>query len=666
MGRGLRGVTVIALLIVVLFCGAASADTLTVGSSGCDYTKIQYAVDNASAGYTIFVYNGSYTENVDVDKRLKLRGEGADVVTVTASSSKDHVLEVTADRVNISGFTVTGAKDSGKAGIYLIDADHCDVSENNASGNRCGICLNFSSYNTLSNNTANLNSGYGGYGKRGYGYGIYLNSSSNNILAKNDASSNSGRGTNSHYHDGGDGYGYGIHLCYSSDNTLTSNNASSNIGEGGMGGRYGHNGRGYGYGIYLRYSSNNTLTSNTANSNSYYNYKRYYGRGYGIYLNDSSNNVLYHNNFIDNTHDDALDDCNNTWDDGTEGNYYSDYTGTDLNDDGIGDTAYSIPGDGDNVDNFPLARPWEGHRVSTEVLTVGSSGCDYTKIQDAVDDAEVGDMIVVYNGTYTENVCVDKRLKLRGEGADVVTVRAAREKAVFEVTTDWVSISGFTVIGRDRAGIYLNDADHCVISENNARGNSVGINVWYSRNNTIANNTLNSNGRGIYFTGRSNNNMIKDNTVNLNDKDGIYMYSSHNTLVGNTLNSNYNGIYITDSSNNTLANNTLNSNEYCGIHLHSYSYKYHPLNRYNTLTGNTANSNGKYGIYLDASVGNVVVNNTANSNKDGIHISYVSSINNTIHHNSFADNTQYDAYDSCHDQDYYHLTNTWDNGTEGN
>ena len=310
--------------------------------------------------------------------------------------------------------------------------------------------------------------------------------------------------------------------------------------------------------------------------------------------------------------------------------------------------------------------------ASADTLTVGSSGCDYTKIQDAVDDAEVGDMIVVYNGTYTENVCVDKRLKLRGEGADVVTVRAARSgHEVFEVTADRVNISGFTVTGAtgsNVAGIRLYDADHCVISENNAHGNCEGIRLHLSSNNTLANNTLDLNNRyGIRFLGNSNNNMIKDNTLNSNGMDGIYMYSSHNTLTGNTLNSNgRDGIYITDSSNNTLANNTLNSNEHCGIHLHSYYYKYNPKNRYNTLTGNTANSNGKYGIYLDASVGNVVVNNTANSNKDGIHISYVSSINNTIHHNSFADNIQYDAYDSCHDQDYYHRTNTWDNGTEGN
>jgi len=309
--------------------------------------------------------------------------------------------------------------------------------------------------------------------------------------------------------------------------------------------------------------------------------------------------------------------------------------------------------------------------ASADTLTVGLSGCDYMKIQDAVDAADEGDTIVVYAGSYTETVGVDIRLTLEGEGADVVTVRAARSgHEVFEVTADRVNISGFTVTGAadsNVAGIRLYGADRCVISENNAHRNCEGIRLRHSSNNTIMNNTLNSNNwYGVRLLGYSNNNVIKDNTLNSNGKHGIDLsMSSHNTLTGNTANSSYAGIHLLDSINNTLTNNTANSNEYCGIHLRSCSYK-HPLNKYNTLTGNTANSNGEYGIYLDASVGNIIVNNTANSNKDGIHISYVSSINNTIHHNSFADNTRYDAYDSCHDRDYYHRTNTWDNGTEGN
>lgn len=49
----------------------------------------------------------------------------------------------------------------------------------------------------------------------------------------------------------------------------------------------------------------------------------------------------------------AIDDYGgNQWDNGSEGNSWSDYTGVDLNGDGIGDTPYVIPSRG--VDRYPL------------------------------------------------------------------------------------------------------------------------------------------------------------------------------------------------------------------------------------------------------------------------------------------------------------------------
>src|SRR5450759_1947936 len=45
----------------------------------------------------------------------------------------------------------------------------------------------------------------------------------------------------------------------------------------------------------------------------------------------------------------------NNWDNGTIGNYWSDYRGTDSNHDGIGDTPYVI--DSNNKDNYPFMSP---------------------------------------------------------------------------------------------------------------------------------------------------------------------------------------------------------------------------------------------------------------------------------------------------------------------
>ncbi len=145
------------------------------GAFNASTTPIQAAVDNATAGETICVKAGNYTENVDIaTAHLTLAGEGADVVTVTAADSGDHVFKVTVDYVNISGFNVTGA--TGNDGIYLTGADHCNISDNNASNNKYhGIELYESSNNTLTGNTASNNDGYG----------IYLEYSSNNLIYNN-------------------------------------------------------------------------------------------------------------------------------------------------------------------------------------------------------------------------------------------------------------------------------------------------------------------------------------------------------------------------------------------------------------------------------------------------------------------------------------------------
>ena len=46
----------------------------------------------------------------------------------------------------------------------------------------------------------------------------------------------------------------------------------------------------------------------------------------------------------------------NYWDNGQQGNFWSDYNGIDNNNDGIGDTPYII--DENNSDNFPLMMPY--------------------------------------------------------------------------------------------------------------------------------------------------------------------------------------------------------------------------------------------------------------------------------------------------------------------
>ncbi len=139
------------------------------------FVNIQDAVDNASDGYTIRVDNGTYNENVDVAKQLTIRSEhGAAVTTISAPNPNDNVIAViNANNVNISGFTVTGA--TAKGGIYLDNADYCNIANNSASNNKIGIQLQKESqHNTITNNTVSDNEN-----------GISLSSSDDNTIHNN-------------------------------------------------------------------------------------------------------------------------------------------------------------------------------------------------------------------------------------------------------------------------------------------------------------------------------------------------------------------------------------------------------------------------------------------------------------------------------------------------
>ena len=237
--RGLVTAILVVSVLAMFTAGAGAADIYVPD----EYAKIKWAVNNATAGDTIIVRDGTYTENVNVSKRLTIKSEnGSDLTIVQAKNYSKHVFKVSVDYVNISGFTVTGAADDHKAGISLINANHCNISDNNVTNNYHGIRLQDSSNNELTNNTANSNSNIG----------ILLWSSCNyNTLTNNTANSNSR---------------YGIYMYSSSNNELTNNTANSND-----------------YcGIRLYSSSNNELTSNTANSNT----------DSGIFLHNASDNNI--------------------------------------------------------------------------------------------------------------------------------------------------------------------------------------------------------------------------------------------------------------------------------------------------------------------------------------------------------------------------------------
>jgi parallel beta-helix repeat protein len=119
----------------------------------------------------------------------------------------------------------------------------------------------------------------------------------------------------------------GIWLYESDYNTVSDNIVSNSI---------------WRYGIILcGHSSNNTIVRNMIKDNVV---------GLGMTGED---NLIFDNDFIDNQNQtEIVESYPNAWNNTYEGNYWSNYNGTDADQDGIGDTPYPI--DESNTDNHPL------------------------------------------------------------------------------------------------------------------------------------------------------------------------------------------------------------------------------------------------------------------------------------------------------------------------
>jgi len=207
-----------------------------------------------------------------------------------------------------------------------------------------GIFVEHSSGNDISNNIIRNNYD-----------GITLYSSSGNVVSGNTIRNN---------YDG-------ITLYSSSGNVVSGNTITSNN---------------EGMRLYY-YSSGNVVSGNTITSNNE-----------GIYLAfHSANNTIYCNNF-NNTHQ-VWSDSKNIWDDGSKGNYWSNYTGEDLNGDRIGDDPHII--DVKNQDNYPLMGMFSNFTVALERETYHVTTICNSTISDFRFEIgpETGNKIIRFNVT---------------------------------------------------------------------------------------------------------------------------------------------------------------------------------------------------------------------------------------------------------------------------
>lgn len=308
----------------------AASDLFEIYVPTDDYKTIQSAVDAASAGTTIYVEAGTYYEHVTISKEnITIIGKDWDNTKVDGNSSGPVFSLLGANNSFVIGFTI---KNSGDQPGILLDYNSSGnyITENTFE--MCNVAIelkhsweNMIIHNTIQNNTSGI---------------ILAIKSEKNVVRENLVSENiEGIQIRAYAHNNLiyknillDNY-YGIHLSLCNNNSIVENSVS-----------------GHHRGIILlgnwAIGVNNTIVYNDISENNE-----------GIHLFWSKGNTIHSNNLVDNRRQVSLmSSQSNYWDNGVEGNFWSDYDGEDSDNDGIGDTPYVI--DQSNQDRFPRTTPY--------------------------------------------------------------------------------------------------------------------------------------------------------------------------------------------------------------------------------------------------------------------------------------------------------------------
>ena len=153
-----------------------TTQTVYVGGNGPgNYTRIQGALDNITAGATVYVFPGTYHEHLIITTPVHLIGDNTDS-TIIDGDNENYVVSLEAGNSTLSGFTIIQSeKKFPFAGIYVV-SNHNTISDNILTDNFYGMQLGYTaSYNLITNNTIYHNGRCG----------IYFNHASYNNLIGN-------------------------------------------------------------------------------------------------------------------------------------------------------------------------------------------------------------------------------------------------------------------------------------------------------------------------------------------------------------------------------------------------------------------------------------------------------------------------------------------------
>ncbi|HLV38224.1 nitrous oxide reductase family maturation protein NosD [Xanthomarina sp.] len=349
-------------LTVLLSTTNTWSHTITVCSS-CSVKTIHEAIQQASEGDTIFVKKGIYKEaNLKIDKSITLIGE--DLPTIDGEA-KGEIITIGADNVTLDGFKIINVGVSyttDYAAVRVVNSTGFVIQNLELEKLFFGIYLQKSNDGKVLNNTVRgeavteFNSGNAvhlwycknvevrGNDVRNVRDGIYLEFSDNITIADNFSKNNVRYGL--HFMFSNNNYvinnvfetnGAGIALMFSKFMEVENNVIKKNWGTAA-------------YGLLLKEVNdvnlkNNVFIENTVgitvegSNRLVYSNNDFISNGYAIRVKGACyENHIINNNFLYNSFDISYNGRIN--DNKFDNNYWSNYTGYDLDKDGIGDVPY--------------------------------------------------------------------------------------------------------------------------------------------------------------------------------------------------------------------------------------------------------------------------------------------------------------------------------------
>lgn len=275
------------------------------------------------------------------------------------------------------------------------------------------------------------------------------------------------------------------------------------------------------------------------------------------------------------------------------------------------------------------------------ILYVGGNGPNnYTTIQQAINDADNGDIVFVYDDSspYYEHVTVNVSIHLKGENNTTTIIDGENQGDVVLLTADTITISGFTVqhsgdTAKTDAGIESR-SDRNLITRNRILQNgayAIGIFLNESKENLVTENIISENGREGLFLQNARDCLIQNNVFTKNGHCAVIVSSSErNIITKNNMTENYAAVSLWPGAiNNEISWNLIWNQEYSGVGIW-------PGADQNLLHHNYLRNISLYGFIITNAKRNIIANNTIWGSNEGIHLICANST--TIKFNNFIGN----------------------------